>query len=142
MSVALPQSNGPRKGKAASKNEILAALKTGRSIVVVVQPSPKPGYDEAYADWAAYLNEFAAREKSVKIVMLSQRRYSELVTAPKLSRPYNTLFLRAAKNALLYRGMILEPDVYRIGMAYMTAKPGAEAVQREGLEEVKLEMRP
>lgn len=141
--LAVCQSTIPAKDKApAKKNEILAALKTGCCVVVVVQPSRKVSSGEAYADWAEYLNDFASREKSVKIVKITQQRYAELVTAPKLGRLYSTLFVRDAHNALLYRGMILEPDVYTTGKAYMTARSGAAPVRRDGLEEVKLEMRP
>jgi hypothetical protein len=142
MALALSQTTSAPQGKPQPANEIGAALKSGRPFMLVVQPSGKPGTSEAYADWAEYLNEFAAREKSVKILKLRQSRYSELVTSPKLTRPYNTIFLRDAGHALLYRGMILEPDVYRIGQAYMAAKSKPEAIQRYGLEEVKLQMRP
>jgi hypothetical protein len=78
----------------------------------------------------------------VKIVKLTGRRYSELVTAPQLDKPYNTLFLRDAGHALLYRGMILEPDIYVKGKAYMVGKQSLEPAQRTGLEEVKLNIRP
>jgi hypothetical protein len=139
---AFCQTPAQPKQRTEPRNEIVAALKTGRSMVVVVQPRARDESREAYADWAEYLNDFAAQDKSVRIIKLTPWRYSELVTAPKLSRPYNTLFLRDAGHALLYRGMILEPEIYRIGKAYMTAKPADQSVHREGLEEVKLEIRP
>jgi hypothetical protein len=126
----------------APPNEIRAALKSGRPVVLVVQPSGPAATGEAYGDWAEYLNAFAAREKSVKVVKLSDRRYSELVTSPQLDKPYNTLFLRDAGHALLYRGMILEPDIYNKGKAYMAGKPGPEPALRTGLAEVKLDIRP
>jgi hypothetical protein len=137
----LSQSTTLPKEKAAP-NEIQVALKSGRPLVLVVQPSGRSDDSEAYGDWAEYLNAFAAREKSVKIVKLSGRRYSELVAAPQLNKRYNTLFLRDAGHALLYRGMILEPDIYVKGKAYMAGKLGPEPAPGTGLEEVKLEMRP
>ena len=140
VAIALPQTTTRGEKKTVRTNEILAAIRTGRCVVVVVRPA-KADSDEAYADWAEYLNDFAARERSVKIVKLSQHRYSELVIAPKLNRPYDTLFLRDKENALLYRGMILEPDVYRAGKAYMIAKSATESGSREGLEEVKVRLR-
>jgi hypothetical protein len=143
--VAFAQTAAPPKAKPAPKpaNEIRTALKAGGQVVVVVQASLKAGSSEAYADWASYLKQFAARSgPSVHIVKLSPKRYSELVTSPKLKDSYNTLFLRDAANALLYRGMILEPDVYRIGATYMTGQPGTPPPSRDGLEEVKLQVRP
>jgi hypothetical protein len=137
----LSQSTPPHKEK-APPNEIRMALTNGRPVVLVVQPSGKADTSEAYGDWAEYLNAFAAREKSVKIVKLTGRRYSELVTAPQLDKPYNTLFLRDVGHALLYRGMILEPDIYVKGKAYMVGKQSLEPAQRTGLEEVKLNIRP
>ncbi len=137
----LSQSTAPPAAK-VPQNEIRVALKSGRSVVLVVQPSGKPEASEAYGDWAEYLNAFAAQEKSVKIVKLTGRRYSELVTSPQLSKPYNTLFLRDAGHGLLYRGMIREPEIYVRGKAYMTGKPGPDPAQRTGLEEVKLNIRP
>jgi hypothetical protein len=81
----LSQSTTPHKEK-APPNEIRMALMNG-PVVLVVQPSGKADTSEAYGDWAEYLNAFAAREKSVKIVKLSGRRYSELVTSPQLNKP-------------------------------------------------------
>jgi hypothetical protein len=140
-SCGLSQSTTPAEKK-APPNEIRVALKSGCPVVLVVRPSGKAEASEAYGDWAEYLNAFAAREKSVEIVKLSGRRYSQLVTSPQLSKPYNTLFLRDAGHALLYRGMILEPDIYVKGRAYMAGEPGPEPAQRTGLEEVRLEIRP
>ena len=107
-----------------------------------MQPSGKADTSEAYGDWAEYLNTFAAQDKSMKILKLNGRRCSELVASPQLNKPYNTLFLRDAEHALLYRGMILEPDIYVKGKAYMAGKPSRETARRTGLEEVKLEIRP
>jgi hypothetical protein len=137
-------SNTPGQGseKEASKNEIVAALKTGRRFVIVVEPRANPDSSEAYADWAGYLNDFAASEKRLRIIKLTARRYSQMVTAPKLSRPYDTLFVRDADHALLYRGMILEPQIYSIGAAYMKAKSDSASVFPAGLEEVQLKSRP
>jgi hypothetical protein len=137
----LSQSTTATKEK-APPNEIRVALKSGRPVVLVVQPSGPAGTSEAYGDWAEYLNAFAARDKSVKIVKLSGRRYSELITSPQLDKPYNTLFLRDAGHALLYRGMILEPDIYNKGKEYMAGKPSPDPALRTGLEEVKLDIRP
>lgn len=139
--LAFAQTTGQPSLKAAPRNEILDALKTNHSVVVVVQLPVRTGSGEAYADWAEYLNDFAIREKSVRIVKLTPRRYSELVGAPKLSGSYNTLFLRDAENALLYRGMILEPEVYAIGKDYMTSKSWAQSTRSAGLEKVTLEIR-
>ena len=127
---------------AAPVNEIRTALQTGHPVVLVVQGAAQAESSEAYGDWASYLNQFAGRAgSSVNIVKLSLQRYSELVSKPKLKGAYNTLFLRDGSRGLLYRGMILEPDVYRIGQAYMTGKPGDPPVAREGLEEVAMQVR-
>ena len=129
VGVVWSQSSAPPKAEPAPAraNEIQAALKTGRPVVLVVQPSNPDETSEAYGDWASYLNQF---------VKLSRARYSDIVTTPKLKAGYNTLFLGEAGNALLYRGRILEPDVYSIGEAYMAGK--REGLPRDGLEEVKL----
>ena len=140
IAAALSQ-NTTAKPKAAPANEIRSALKAGPAILVI-RPSDKPDTSEAYADWAGYLNDFAAKEKSLKIVKLTVSRYAELVKYPKLTGPYATLFVRDAADAWLYRDMILEPGIYVVGKTYLTSKSSQGPPADSGLTAVKLDLRP
>jgi hypothetical protein len=140
--------NGAAKRKAAAPaqrgNEIQAAIRSGKPVVVVVAKAPQKGddSDETYGDWAAYLNRFARRAGSaVSIVKVTPERYAALVAEPKLTSGYATLFLRGTSHALLYRGMILEPQVYEQGRKYSSLGPDDKWVASDGLQEVTLALR-
>src|SRR3954465_12454821 len=101
-----------------ARKEVDTAFRARQPFVLVVTGSGEKATDtsEAYADWAEYLNAFRTQADSrVKIVKVTALQYPEFITGPKLKDQYATLFVRDAGHVLLYDGMILEPQVYRLG---------------------------
>lgn len=142
--VVYAQSSKRPKGVVERKrtDEIRTALSTGKPVVLLVFDSTGKRSGEAYADWAEYLNQFSSRERNrVVIVRLTPHRYGQLVTTPQLTGAYNTLFLRDSTHAMLYRGMIVEPQVYSIGTSFATGKAGAQVGKWDGLDNATVQLR-
>jgi hypothetical protein len=103
---------------------VRAALAAGQPVVLALAkelPSGDSG-DETDADWAFYLNEFAAGHRSYEIVAMSAAEARELLAElPPLEEFYATIFARSAKSAVIYDGAVLEPWVYDAGAAYLDA---------------------
>jgi hypothetical protein len=99
---------------AASLRELVAALRSGKPVVLVIARSAKAKpTDEAYGDWADALNNFGANaDPRLKIIKLTARAYRLAISGPRISGQFAMLFTRGLEHALLYRGMILEPQVY------------------------------
>jgi hypothetical protein len=123
-----------RAGDAASSTprELVAALHSGKPIVLVIASgaAAKPT-DEAYGDWADALNNFAAgADPRVKIIKLTATAYRLSIADPQIPGQFATLFVRDLDHSLLYRGIILEPQVYHLGEGYIldqTEPPPAAA---------------
>jgi hypothetical protein len=80
------------------------------------------GGDETDADWAHYLNEFAAGHADYAIVALDAAAAETLLAAPPpLEDYYATIFVRADGEAVIYDGPVLETAVYKAAAAYLDA---------------------
>lgn len=112
---------GGDEGRAAVIRDALAA---GQPIVLAIAAQfPAAGAEgETYADWAAYLNEFAGRHDGFAIMAVDGAEAAELLAAPPpLADGYATVFARDAGSAIVYEGPILESFVYDAAAAYLEA---------------------
>lgn len=99
------------------------ALAAGRPVVLALSSKlPSPDAEgEAYADWAAYLNDFAAAHGNYAVVAMERVEAEQLLAAPPLENGYATIFIRSGGAALIYDGPILEPFVYDAAVAFLNA---------------------
>ncbi len=111
-------------GDADKVQAVRAALAAGQPVVLALAkelPGADSG-DETDADWAHYLNEFAAGHRGFEIVAMSATDARDLLAEPPpLEGFYATIFARSAKSAVIYDGAVLEPSVYAAGAAYLEA---------------------
>ena len=128
---------------AASPSQLLSALRTGKPVVLVIaNGAPARPTDEAYGDWADALNNFAAHaDPGVKIIRLTARAYRSAIAAPRIPGHFATLFIRDLDHALLYRGMILEPQVYRLGLDYVLQQTEPSTAKAYGLAPTTVRLR-
>lgn len=102
-----------------------AALPAGAALVAIAPDSP-PRADlesEAYADWAAYLDDYvAAKPATLGFARVSAARWMALARSPAMPG-YATVFLRPDGQALVYRGMVLDLAVYQAGAAWALGGP-------------------
>lgn len=104
------------------------ALAAGRPVVLsLISKFPSPEDEsEAYADWAHYLNEFAAEHRNYDIVAMERPEFEQLLAAPPpLDNGYATIFVRSDGDSVVYDGAILEPFVYDAGVAFLDAPSGS-----------------
>jgi hypothetical protein len=129
----------------ASRSQLVAGLRTGQPVVLVIaNTAAAKSTDEAYGDWADALNTFAAhKDPGVKIVKQTPRSYRLAVAGPRIAGQFATLFIRDLNHALLYRGMILEPQVYRLGEDYMLQRTDQSQAQAKayGLTSTAIRLR-
>jgi hypothetical protein len=128
---------------AAAPHQLLAALRGGKPIVLVIaSPAPARPTDEAYGDWADALNDFAAHaDPGVKIIKATARTYHLAIAALRISGQFGTLFVRDLNHALLYRGMILEPQVYRLSQDYVLQQAEPSSAKTYGLTSTTVGLR-
>jgi hypothetical protein len=114
-----------------------AAFRGGKSVVLVIAPSGKQqSDDESYGDWADGLNDFATHVGAdVKILKLTPLKFRQLLQQPKLKEGFATLFMRDSDHALVYDGMVTEPKVYEIGLAYLKHQPYEKSASAYLLQE-------
>jgi hypothetical protein len=110
-------------GDASKVQAVRDALAAGRPVVLALAKElPGDDGDETDADWAFYLNEFAAGHRGYEIVAMSAAEARELLAeVPPLEEFSATIFARSAKSAVIYDGAVLEPSVYAAGAAYLDA---------------------
>jgi hypothetical protein len=128
---------------AASPRELVAALRSGKPVVVVIASgaAAKPT-DELYGDWADALNNFAAYSSpQLEIIKLTARAYRLAIAGPRIPGQFATLFIRDLDHALLYRGMILEPQVYRLGQGYILEQTEPSPAGAYGLTPTAIRLR-
>ena len=128
---------------AASPRELVAALRSGKPVVLVIArgTTAKPT-DEAYGDWADALNNFGANaDPRLKIIKLTARTYRVAIAGPRISGQFATLFIRGLDHALLYRGMIMEPQVYRLGQGYILEQTELSPAAAYGLTPTTIRLR-
>ena len=69
------------------------------------------------------------------------RTHIRRVAAPPLTGAYTTLFLRDSTHAMLYCGMIVEPEVYSIGTSFATGQSGATVEKWDGFDKAIVQLR-
>jgi hypothetical protein len=124
----LASSAGASAGARASR---AAALPAGPAVVIVAPAKPGAAdmESEAYADWAEYLNAFAATKPAgLKLVRMTSARWRQVVRAPVPSDSYATLFLRRDGSVLMHDGMVIEAEAYGTGAAWASGGPAAPAL--------------
>jgi hypothetical protein len=102
------------------------ALAAGTPVVLAVAAELPTGDSESetYADWAAYLNDFAAAHGGFAVLAVDAAEASRLLTGPPaLENRYATIFVRSADSAIIYDGPVLEEIVYDAAASYLEA-PG------------------
>jgi hypothetical protein len=121
--------------EAASAESVTAArriLSAGRPTVLIVAPQPAAANraSEGYADWAAYLNDFAAeRRGTFRFVRVTPKALRAIFAASTpMTHPFATIFIRDARNAVFYDGMIHEPQVYRSAIAFLSGATDPQTV--------------
>jgi hypothetical protein len=128
---------------AASPRELVAALRPGNSVMLVIanRAAARPT-DEAYGDWADALNNFAAHaDPRLKIVKLTAHAYRLAIAAPRIPGQFATLFVRDRDHALLYQGMILEREVYHLGQDYILEQTEPPQATAYGLTPTTIRLR-
>jgi hypothetical protein len=103
------------------------ALAAGRPVVLALAQdlSTADSDGETAADWAAYLNDFAAGHAGYKTVAMDAAEARELLAEPPpLEDFYATIFVRAADSAVIYDGPVLETSVYDAAAVYLDDPAG------------------
>ncbi|MDR3773292.1 MAG: hypothetical protein P4L26_08095 [Terracidiphilus sp.] len=134
--LAAARAQQPRSGGA--RHDMDAAFHVGKTVVLVVIPNRrKPSdADESYGDWADGLNKFAAQAGAgIKILKVTPLCLSNLLLEPKLTNQFAILFFRDSEHALVYDGMVLEPKIYRLGLAYMRHETDEKLDSDYGLQD-------
>ena len=117
----------------------VAVPRTGPAVIIIAPatPSADDQESETYGDYAEYLNGFAAnRPAGLELVRLSPAQYKRLFRLPMIADSHATIMLRRTGTAMIYRGMILEPQVYQAGARW--AAGGATPAVEIGLESTRL----
>jgi hypothetical protein len=107
-----------------------AIIAEGKPTVLVVSPAAakKNAASEAYADWATYLNDFAAeRRGTFRFVRVTPKDLKAIFARNPVTRPFATIFIKDPRSAIYYDGMIHEPAVYRAAVAFLSGADSPEA---------------
>lgn len=120
-----------------------ADLRAARPFVLVVAASGDGlKRSEAYGDWQWYLQSFIERRRGgLAVHQVTAARARKLLKNWPDGLQHATLFANRRGKGLLHRGLVLEPEVYRIGKAF--AEDGAPAPEAAsfGLEPFELKPR-
>lgn len=98
------------------------ALAAGQPVVLalVQDLSTEDSDSETAADWAEYLNAFAADHAGYKTVTMDAAEARELLAEPPaLEDFYATIFVRTPGSAIIHDGPVLETSVYDAAAAYL-----------------------
>jgi hypothetical protein len=110
--------------EADSQAEVADPQETAKARVIIVTPPTTEAdmSNEAYADWAAYLNEFSAAHPEFEFLTMTRESFQEN-TEPSLviNKEHAVLFLRSDAKAALFDGRILESFVYDEGAAFLAS---------------------
>jgi hypothetical protein len=125
FALALLGTGAAAAGGAEDKVQAIRdALAAGTPVVLAVAAELPTGDSESetYADWAAYLNDFAAAHSGFAIMAMDKQEASRLLAEPPaLENGYATIFVRSADSAILYDGPVLEEIVYDAAASYLEA---------------------
>ena len=117
----------PAAGHHDTLEAVREALAAGQPVVLALaQELPTESSEsEAAADWAAYLNDFAAGHDRYRTLAIDAAQARELLAAPpNLDDFYATIFVRAPDSAIIYDGPVLETAVYDAAVAYLEDPAG------------------
>jgi len=85
----------------------------GGQAIIVYYMENNDKTDEQYADWSAYLNDFAAAHAKLYKVYAADESINATLEQHKLnSRQNYTLFMKRGSPSYFYSGVIVEPAVY------------------------------
>jgi hypothetical protein len=131
--------------RADARRALQASLDAGKPVVLVVS-RPATAADmrsEAYADWAGYLNDFAADHRG-RFTFLKvepgglKRLFAE---STPIKEPFATIFIRSRNRALYYDGMIFDRVFYRFAADFLAGKDGAPDEASTGMKPFRFRVR-
>ena len=77
----------------------------------------------------------------VPMVRASRAAYRQEIAAPAIQSAFVALFLRGDRTALLYDGMILEPQIHDLGFSFLDGTPLSAGGPSYGLVPVRVRLR-
>src|SRR3954449_9120312 len=120
-------------------------LAAGKPMVLIVsrQPTGADMKDEAYADWAGLLNDFAQEHRGTfHFVTVDPAAMKEIFAEnPPIIEPFAVIFFRNTANALYYDGMIHDSSVYRAAASFLIGKENAQADALRALKPFRFRFR-
>ena len=131
----------PPNGAAAAEAGIRHDLKAGRAFVAVLieQKSKKLLASEAYADWQAYFAPFQqGAQGRFHVHTLPPARGRALLRHLGKRTGNATVFVNARGRALLHPGLVLEPQVYELGTAFIERGEVAPEAASYGMVEISV----
>ncbi len=140
LAPSFPVARAQAQHSNALRKELDAALRSKKEVVLVVAPHYQKGDDEneAYGDWADRFNDFSAHAgEGVKVIRVTRAQYVRDVAEPVIKGRFATLFVKDLGQGLLYDHMVLESDVYKVGVAYLSE----QAARAQGLQKVGIRFR-
>ncbi len=136
-----PQVMASAPSAAVAEAGLQRDLKAGQAFVAVLidQQNKTLLAAEAYADWHAYFTQFRDRiQGRFKVYTLSPARGRPLLRHLGKSVVNATLFVNASGHALLHQGLVLEPQVYVLGTAFIETGALTPDAASYGLVEIDL----
>lgn len=117
--------------QADSARMLKASIAAGKPTVLIVSRTPTAAdrASEAYADFAGYLNDFAAAQRAtLQFVTIKPAALKAIFAArAPIRQPFATVFIRNARSAVYYDGMIHDPIVYQAAAAYLAGRDSPDA---------------
>ena len=114
-------------------------LRAGQAFVAVLidQQNKTLLASEAYADWHAYFTQFRDRiQGRYKVHTLSPARGRTLLRHLGKTLVNATLFVNTSGHALVHKGLVLEPQVYVLGTAFIETGALTPEAASYGLVEI------
>jgi hypothetical protein len=122
---------------AGAAGPITTDLQRGHAFVAVLidQSSPRLLASEAYGDWHSYYQQFSRRAQAQQLAVHTVEPAAGRAQLPALPRDTvnATLFVDASGRALLHRGLVLEPQVYVLGRAFIAGQALNDEMRAYGL---------
>jgi len=120
-----------------------ADLRAARPFVLVVAAGGDGlKRSEAYGDWQSYLQSFIEQRRGdLAVHQVTAARARKLLRNWPSGLQNATLFANPQGKGLLHRGLVLEPEVYRIGKAFAEGGPPAPEAASFGLHPFVLKPR-
>lgn len=124
---------------AGAEADMQRDLKAGHAFVAVLidQKNKTLLASEAYADWHAYFTQFRDRiQGRFKVHTLSPARGITLLRHLGKTLVNTTLFVNTSGHALVHKGLVLEPQVYVLGTAFIETGAVTPEAATYGLVEI------